>query len=46
MKLLEMSPKLEKVKVFGCHQLSETTLNKEYKNDNSRQVLIQGNEFD
>jgi hypothetical protein len=43
---MEMSPKLHVVKVFGCNQLSEMTLNKEWRNEDGKRIIIQGNEFD
>jgi hypothetical protein len=45
-KLLEISRLLQTIKVFGCNQLLENTLNKEWTNLHSKRVIIQGNEFD
>ncbi|KAJ3358791.1 hypothetical protein HDU91_005112 [Kappamyces sp. JEL0680] len=43
---LSVSKSLERLKVFGCNQLSIATLNAKWINNRGRQVIIQGNEFD
>nr|KAJ3413283.1 hypothetical protein HK105_002111 [Polyrhizophydium stewartii] len=44
--LLTRAHSLERVRVFGCHELSQAVLNRTWRNADGRVIEIQGNEFD
>lgn len=44
--LLTKAGKLERVRVFGCSLLSRALLERHWRNENGKRIVILGNEFD